>query len=420
MSGSTRIRPLRIAFFLSTFPEISNTFVLEQIKGLIDRGHYLDLFAMHTKSLDGAHSDVAAYDLGSRLRHLPVPSNGWHRLAGVLPMLVRAKGARLAMLDTLNPMRYGSSAWKAVRIYTAASFARSGPYDVLHCQFGQHGPLAERLVTLGAVRGARLVTSFRGFDLSTDVPARPSRYRKLFRNGDLFLPVTNDFRERLLAHGVPAERVSVHRSGINLQRFQFEPCRPPVPGEQARLLFVGRLTEKKGLAYVLEALTQVLGRGRNCILEVIGDGALLPRLRAQCADLGIENFVSFQGSQTQKEIVQAMRKAHVFLAPSVRASNGDQEGIPNVLKEAMAIGVPVVSTWHSGIPELIEHGVSGLLAPERDAEALAALLDQLLDHPEQWPVLQDAARRKIEEEYDSERLNDALVSKYSALVADTL
>ena len=413
----TAARPLRVAFLLPTFPEVSNTFILDQITGLIDRGHSVDLFARGTRSLDGAYADVARYDLGSRLRHLPVPRNPWRRVTAIVPMVLNARGARLAMLDALNPVRYGFSALKAVRIYTVASFARSGPYDILHCQFGNHGPLAERLISLGAARGAKLVTSFRGADLSIHVPARPRRYRKLFRNGALFLPVTNDFRERLLARGVPSDRVSVHRSGVNLRRFRFDPCRPPAQGEQARLLFVGRLTEKKGLDYVIKALALELARERNCTLTVIGDGGLMPQMRAQCVDLGVADRVAFVGARTQDEIAQAMAESHILLAPSVRAVNGDQEGIPNVLKEAMAIGMPVISTWHSGIPELIEHGVSGLLVPERDAAALAASLEDLLDHPERWPMLQEAARRKIEEEFDSERLNDDLVAKYRAVLA---
>ena len=413
---STYSRPLRIAFLLPTFPENSNTFILEQITGLIDRGHQVDLFPLSTRSFEGAHSDVSRYDLGSRLRHLPVPRSRWRRLAAILPMTWKARGARLAMLDALNPAHHGRAAWKVVRIYTAASFCRSGPYDILHCQFGYNGPLAERLVSLGAARGAKLVTSFRGADLSMEVPARPDHYRKLFRNGDLFLPVTQDFRDRLLALGVPADRIRVHHSGIKLSRFGFEARQPPASGEAVRLLFVGRMTEKKGLSYVMEALALVLARGRTCTLRVIGDGPLLPRMRAHCENLGLTDRVVFVGARTHDEIAQAMAEAHVLLAPSIRAASGDEEGIPNVVKEAMATGIPVISTWHSGIPELIDHGVSGLLAPERDAAALAASLEELLDHPERWPMLQEAARRKIEEEFDSERLNDDLVAEYTVLI----
>ena len=412
----TSDRPLRVAFLLPTFPETSNTFILEQITGLIDRGHQVDLFPLSTRSFEGAHSDVDRYSLGSRLRHLPVPHNRWRRLAAILPMTWKARGARLAMLNALNPAQHGRAAWKVVRVYTVASFCRFGPYDILHCQFGYNGPLAERLVSLGAARGARLVTSFRGADLSMEVPARPRHYRKLFRNGDLFLPVTQDFRERLLARGVPADRIRVHRSGIKLSRFAFKARQPPTAGETARLLFVGRLTEKKGVTYVLEALALVLARGRTCALKVIGDGPLMPRLRAQSESLGLGDRVVFVGARTHDEIALAMADAHALLAPSIRTASGDEEGIPNVLKEAMATGIPVISTWHSGIPELIEHGVSGLLAPERDAAALAASLEELLDHPERWPRLQEAARRKIEEEFDSERLNDDLAAEYRALV----
>jgi colanic acid/amylovoran biosynthesis glycosyltransferase len=112
-----------------------------------------------------------------------------------------------------------------------------------------------------------------------------------------------------------------------------------------------------------------------------------------------------------------MRSAHIFLGPSVTAASGDQEGIPTVIKEAMAVGLPVVSTIHSGIPELVEHGVTGYLAPERDAETLAKHLIALLRHPDQWGEMGRAGRRRVEMEFDTERLNDALVEHYREAMA---
>lgn len=402
-------RPLRIAFLLPTFPELSNTFVLAQITGLLDRGHEVDLFAISRKPFAGAQPDVARYGLASRMRHLAVPRAHAPRLFSALRLMAGQRGRHPAMWDALNPRRHGRLAWNLVRLHTAASFLRAGDYDVLHCQFGDHGPAAARLVALGATR-ARLVTSFRGADLTVHLARHPAHFRELFRVGALFLPVSRDFRERLIAVGAPRERVLVHHSGIDLRRFAYAPRRAPEGA--TRLLFVGRLTEKKGLVYALDAAAAVHANGRDVELTVVGQGPLLGPLRARAAELGISDRVRFLGARTHDEVVSLMSASHLLLAPSVTAAGGDQEGIPNVVKEAMATGMPVIATYHSGIPELVEDGVSGLLVPERDTAALAERLAFLLDHPERWPQFSRAARAAVEADFDAERLNDLLVERY--------
>ena len=406
-------RPLRIAFLVRGFPEVSNTFILSQITGLIERGHAIDIFALRSKPFEGSHADVARYALDSRMRHLPVPENRLVRLWSAATLLFIHGIRHSEIFSALDPRRFRGSAWGLTQIHTAASFIRAAGYDVLHCQFGDLGPAGERLVALGSGR-TKLVTSFRGNDLTCHLSVRPRFFADLLRRGDLFMPVTRDFHDRLLTFGIPSDRIVVHRSGINLRRFAVSPRQAPQGATE--LLFVGRLTEKKGLAYLLDAVSMLVGSGRDVRLTVIGEGELGPMMRARCHELGIADHVSFFGSGTQEQVVSAMQKSHILVAPSVTAANGDQEGIPNVLKEAMATGMPVVSTYHSGIPELVEHGVSGLLAPERDAMALAALLTELVDHPESWPSFGAAARRKVEEEYDSERLNDELVAAYRGLL----
>jgi colanic acid/amylovoran biosynthesis glycosyltransferase len=121
------------------------------------------------------------------------------------------------------------------------------------------------------------------------------------------------------------------------------------------------------------------------------------------------------GAQSHDKIIAILRGMHILLTPSVTAPNGDQEGIPNVLKEAMAMGMPVVSTRHSGIPELVEDGVSGYLAAEGDAEALAQELARMIAHPERWGAMGKAGRQRVESEFNSQRLNDRLVTLYQNL-----
>jgi colanic acid/amylovoran biosynthesis glycosyltransferase len=122
------------------------------------------------------------------------------------------------------------------------------------------------------------------------------------------------------------------------------------------------------------------------------------------------------GSKRHEEVIQVLTQTHILIAPSVTAADGDEEGIPNTLKEAMAMGLPVISTVHAGIPELVEDGVSGFLVPERDVEALADRLERLVDHSETWAAMGRAGRRQIEAEFDIERLNDELLVLYQDML----
>jgi len=406
--------PLRVAFFLPSFPELSTTFILNQIRGLIDRGHDVDLFAKSTRPFDTHHDLVERYRLRERMRHVVVPRGRLPRLGSAVGMLATRTGRHRGALDALDPSAHGRDAFALVAYHSAVSFVRSHAHDVVHAQFGDLGPALARLRRFGAI-DAPIVTSFRGSDLTTHVPAAPARFADLFAEGDLFLPVSAAFGDRLVSLGVPEERVHVLRSGIDIERFAFAPRRRH--DGPTTLLCVGRLTEKKGFEYAIDALAMLRADGRDAELVVIGAGPLGDALRSRAESLGVGDRVAFLGSRSHGDVVEAMHAAHILVAPSVTAANGDQEGIPNVVKEAMATGMPVVSTVHSGIPELVDHGVNGVLVPERDAAALTRELAALVDHPERWVPMGEAGRRKVRSDYDMEALNDDLVNRYRATVA---
>jgi colanic acid/amylovoran biosynthesis glycosyltransferase len=414
MSIMTSSRKLRLAFLLPSFPALSNTFVNDQITGMLNRGHQVDLFTPSPKNFTVLPPALQSFGLEQRMRHLPVPSGRVARLASAARLLSEPGGLNRAYIDALNPWGLGKQALSLVQLHTAASFARSGPYDVLHCHFGHLGIFGERLVRSGAVDAA-LVTAFRGADLAAHYPRNPKRFSALFRQGDLHLPVSADFERRLIAAGVPPDRVTVHHDGIDTRSFAFEERRP-LDG-LTKILFVGRLVEKKGVAYALDAMVSLVRSGRKVQLTIIGDGPLEPTLRARSEELGLAEHVVFAGARSHDQVALMMRRFHIFLAPSVTAASGDQEGIPTVIKEAMATGMPVVSTFHTGIPELVGHGVTGYLAPERDAESLAKQMIALLDHPAQWSEMGRAGRRRVEEEFDTDKLNDTLVERYREAMA---
>src|SRR5690606_34513781 len=181
-----------------------------------------------------------------------------------------------------------------------------------------------------------LVTSFRGADTTSHLPRNLAAYRPVFDQGALFMPVSDDLRERLVAAGSPPERTLVHRSGVDLRRFEFRP-RQRTAGATTEVLFVGRFVEKKGIRDALTAFAMALGEVRGAAaaarLTLVGSGPLEGELKRLVTELGLSDAVRFAGALDADGVAQAMRSSHLLLSPSVTAASGDKEGVPNVVKE---------------------------------------------------------------------------------------
>ncbi len=403
---------MNIAYLVGSFPAPSQTFVANQIIGVAARGHEVRVFTTDFPD----EVPKGSLDVGHLGRRIVCICPHRRRVARVLQVFVLVLGwgwrAPLVVLRALNVFRHGRWAASLWLLYAALVLIRLGErkFDIIHAQFGPYGLLALKLIEIGSLEGA-LVTSFRGYDATKDLVQKPNCYRKLFRSGRLFLPVSGSLARRLIAAGCSPSVVRVHYSGIDSTKFRY---RDPAYSstEPMRLVTIGRLVEKKGVQYGVEAVAQVLASGRTLSYTVVGDGPLAGELRRQIGELGIDSQVRLLGWKSHREIVEIMQASHVLLAPSVTAGDGDEEGIPNVIKEAMAIGLPVVSTWHAGIPELVKEGESGFLVPERDVSALAGKIIALHDHPELWTHLARAGRHKIEAEFEIGKLTDDLIGLY--------
>jgi len=182
------------------------------------------------------------------------------------------------------------------------------------------------------------------------------------------------------------------------------------------LLSVGRLVEKKGFEYAIRGIAKVLRSYPKIRYEIAGDGPEKSKLERLITELGVTNNIKLLGWQEREEISRLLGEAHIFLAPSVTSPKGDQEGIPVVLMEAMASGLPVISTYHTGIPEIVNHGESGFLVEERDVEDIADRLTRLMKRRELWQEMGLKGRKHIEEHYNLDRQNDRLVKIYRSLL----
>lgn len=409
---------MRIAFFVSAFPLLSETFVLNQVTGLLDRGHQVDIFANRPGGETLTHAEVEGYRLGERTflqGHAPgrMPRAKSRRLLRALGK-VAAKPQRLPLLlRSMDAKRFGRFGGGLSLFFAAAAFAERGrSYDVVHCHFGPNGTLAANFKALG-VLAAPIVTTFHGMDMSEELAKEGNIYRQLFATGDLFLPISETWRHKLLFLGAPPARTLVHHMGIDPARFQQKGGKSGKAGPQ--LLTVARLAEKKGVKYALRAVARVIDRAPGLQYRIVGDGPLRESLRKTATELGIAENVHFLGSRTQVEVAALMGQSDIFLLPSVTDAKGDQEGIPVVLMEAMARGLPVLSTWHSGIPELVRDGENGYLVAERDDEALAARLQTLLGDPHLRRRMGESGRKSVREQFHIDWLNERLINLFEGL-----
>jgi colanic acid/amylovoran biosynthesis glycosyltransferase len=268
--------------------------------------------------------------------------------------------------------------------------------------------VAQQVRDIAALR-APLVSAFHGYDLSRLLrEKRPGLYSRLFARGELMLPVSDYFRERLISIGCPPEKVRVHRMGVDTRSLPFRE-RTTAPGMPIRFLSVCRLVEKKGLETGLHAFAMLQKEFPSATWDIVGDGPQRAQLEELRTALSLTGSVVLRGAAPREQVRKLLYDSHVFLAPSVTATNGEQEGIPVAIMEAMAVGLPVVSTLHSGIPELVRDGLTGLLVPERDPAALADALGRLARLPERWGEMGRQGRAVVEREYDSRLLGDRLV-----------
>jgi len=409
---------MKIAFLVSQFPSVAETFVLNQIVGLINLGHDVQVFTNGSVKNVKIHDNYQKYELSKRTHYYGIPRNKLVRIVKGVRLIIKYLPSNYGVIfRSLNIHRYGMVSLSLSLLFMTIRLLGKGPFDIIHSQFGTLGLSAVSLNELLPTK-CKLVTSIRGYDVTVFLKKNPRIYNELFREGDLFLPVCEFLRERLIQEGCEEKKIVVHYSGIDCSKFEYVQ-RQRVFGEPIKVLTIARLIEKKGVAFAIEAVSRLLSKGERIEYTVVGDGMLRQGLQQLIEDMGIERHVKLVGSKTHEEIKMFLEQSHVLIAPSLTSESGDQEGIPNAIKEAMASGLPVVSTFHSGIPELVSDGVSGLLVPERDAASLADALAYLIRHPEICKEMGQAGRRKVEQKFDTNVLSKKLEELYLELMKET-
>lgn len=282
--------------------------------------------------------------------------------------------------------------------------------SLIHAHFGYD---AVKLIQPAKKHGIPLLISFYG----TDVSRLPSefgwkrRYRRLASTGSHFIAASKFMKSQLVELGFPKEKVSIVRFGVDLEASIFN--KAPLPAN--KIMMVGRMVEKKGFEYGIKAIAKLSKKGITPEINIYGYGPRMRMLKELTNKLHLNGQVQFHGYQPIEIILQAHQDHSLLLAPSVTAKDGDMEGLPNTILEAMAKGTPVIATKHAAIPEVIEDGVTGFLVDERDVNALATVLEKIIGGEYNLNEIRAKARKIVEEKYEINRMVNEVENIYDQI-----
>ncbi len=351
---------MKIIYPVSIFPSVSETFILQQIIALQNRGHEVRILAGGRSAETVIHDDVIKHDLLKNTVYLDERTR-----------------SHQAGID--------------------AQWTRSLSADIIHAHFAAWQ--AEFAMELSKRMEIPFIFTPHAYDLF--VYSSKEKLKVLAEAASRMIAVT-DFNKKYMIEMIGeeyADKIDIVRYGIPIN--QYVPA-DKTSGHKINLLTVGRLVEKKGISYAVEAVSRLSDRS-NLQYRIIGEGPLYSDLKALIRELNMEATVSLLGAQPQSVVIEEMRKADIFLLPSVTAKNGDKEGLPNVILEAQAMKLPVISSKHTGIPEAVLDGVTGLLVPEREIEGMTRSLENLIRSPSKRREMGEKGREHVVSNFNMDK-----------------
>jgi len=294
--------------------------------------------------------------------------------------------------------------------------------SLLHSHFGNRGYFD---LALKQKLKIPQVTTFYGHDVS--MLPQEERWRKrfevLFKQCDLLLAEGNYMKKSLLELGCPDSKVRIQHLGVDLEKIPFIPRKLNV-SEKIKILIAGTFREKKGITYALEAFAKLAPQYQNIEVTLIGDAGRSQRevnYKKEIINIintrNIVDRVKYLGFLPYPAFIEEAKNNHIFLSPSIHPSDGETEGgAPVALIEMSAYGMPIISTFHCDIPEVVIDGESGFLVPEKDTNGLAERLEHLINHLELWDSMGKAGRKHIEEEFNITKQVAKLETLYDSLL----
>lgn len=386
----------RIVYVVSLFPSVSETFIVREVNALIERGADVRIISLKARSRDLLQTDSAA--LLDRVRHPQPFATALHDVWKAIRLnpgsALRATGLVLA-----DSWRRPDVAIKSLvtlfRALQHVPWLQDFNPQLIHAHWATYPSTAAW--ALGSVLGRPFSFTCHAHDIFIE---KQLLARKI-HEAALAVTISRHNVHWLGTHASPMaeHKLKVIHCGVDLAHAPWQGRHR----EARMMLAVGRLDPVKGFDTLIDAVALLTDRGIELDCRLVGSGPLDPQLRRRALERGVASRIEFAGAQSQERIRSWMSTATLFVLPSQVAANGNRDGIPVALMEAMASGCPVISTRVSGIPELIEDDEDGMLVEPRDPAALADAIQRLLESSELRQRLATRARVRIETEFDARK-----------------
>jgi len=397
---------MNIAFFVDAFPDLSVTFIINQIVGLLTRGHHVDVYAQAPGRWTGEHPDVKSWDLAGRTCYVGPERCVRERFTHLATQLVQHPARTIRFARTLPPFLRDPEARSWRHFSAATRIGSTRHYDVIHCHFGPNGNTAVVLKELGLLEGP-VVTTFHGYDMRRAGDDGGRCYEPLRRGGALYLSISRYNMNLLRQWGFDPSRIREHRVGIDVTQFPFRGLRRRNDAE-IRLLSVANLVPVKGHHISLHAVESLKSRrpDLDLRLRIVGDGRERRRLEEIIHRHGLEDRVTLAGPLDRPGVLRELRAADLFVLPSLA------EATPVALMEAQSVGLPVIATRVGAVDEVVVEGCSGLIVEPDDSKSLEEAIETLAADPTHWQSMGRAGHEHVVRHFDIETLVSRLEDFY--------
>ena len=382
-----------IGYVVKVYPRFSETFIVTELLAREAAGETITVFALRPSQDPRFHPELAR--VAAPVTYLPRPSKPsllWAALREAEPWV--GDGIARALPDLL-----AAEADEAAAAVALARHARQERLTHLHAHFATSAAVVARLASM--ITGIPYSFTAHAKDLFHE-SVDPVRLRSLI-GGASYVATVSTFNVSYLRVIAPAhaEKIRLVPNAIEVARFEYRaPVRIAGP---LRVTAVGRFVEKKGFRVLLDAFAELQREGIDAELTLAGDGELAGELRERVRHLGLERVVHMPGPLPQSDVTALLRDSDLFVAPCVVGADGNADGLPTVLLEAMATGVPCISTKVTGIPEVVIDGETGMLCPPGDATALKTAIRRIANCEINAVALAEAARALVESRHDARR-----------------
>lgn len=323
----TKNKKLKIAFVVGKFPATSETFIINQVADLIDRRIQIEIFSMKRGHAKAISERYYKYEMGNFTHCLDMPKNWILRIILAIPKIVHVLFSRPSiLLKVFNFKKYKKNALSLKLLFWVEPWlGREKEFDLIHCHYG---PIANKFLIIKEILNikTKIITTFYGYDVSMQFKQKPANfYDQLKKESALFLVMSNNMKERIVAYGFPPEKVQVLPISIDVESYPFSE-RNLKPGQTISIISVGNFVEKKGFDDLLRALAIVREKTKKpfkCI--IVGDGPLREKIYHLSEELKLKNLVEFKGFMKIEDIIKLFGQMHFFVQPSKTAKDGDME-----------------------------------------------------------------------------------------------